>query len=60
MKSLMGRPNTHCAGESLVLASGVLRYWRMACWSEFVSRLPCASVLSVIIRITVFTPIFAR
>ena len=60
MKSLMGRPNTHCAGESLVLASGVLRYWRMARWSEFVSRLPCASVLSVIIRFTVFTPISAR
>lgn len=59
MKSLMGRPNTHWAGESLVLASGVLRYCRMARWSESVSRLPCAFVLSVMIRFTVFTPISA-
>ena len=60
MKSLMGRPNTHWAGESFVLESGVLRYCRMARWSESVSRLPCASVLSVMRRFTVFTPISAR
>ena len=45
MKSLKGRPNKHCAGET----------W---CWHPW--RLPCASVLSVIIRFTVFTPISAR
>ena len=60
MKSLMGRPNTHWAGERLVLGSGVLRYCRMAHWRESVSRLPCASVLSVMRRVTVLTPISAR
>ena len=30
MKSFMGLPKTHCAGESLVSGSGVLRYWRIA------------------------------
>ena len=60
MKSLIGLPNTHWAGESFVLGSGVLRYWSMACCSVFVSRLPCGSVLLVISHLTVFTPISAR
>ena len=59
-ESLMGWPNTHWAGERLVLGSGVLRYCRMASWRESVSRVPCASVLSVMRRFMVFTPISAR
>ena len=45
MKSLIGLPNTHCAGDSFMLGSGVLRYWSMACCRESVSRLPFRSVL---------------
>ena len=30
IKSFMGLPKTHCAGESSVSGSGVLRYWRIA------------------------------
>ena len=56
MKSLIGLPKTHWAGDSFVLGSGVLRYCSMACWNALVSRLPCASVLLVMSRLTVFTP----
>ena len=59
MKSLIGLPKTHCAGDSLVFGSGVLRYCKMACWNALVLRLPCGSVLFVISLLTVFTPISA-
>ena len=42
IKSLMGQPITHWAGDSLVLGSGVLRYCRIAHWSESVFKLPYA------------------
>ena len=50
MKSLIGLPNTHWAGDSFVFGSGVLRYWRMARCRKFVSRLLFGSVLSVMSR----------
>ena len=55
MKSLIGRPNTHWAGDNFVSGSGVLRYWRMARCNASVSRLPGGLVLLVISRLTVFT-----
>ena len=33
IKSGIGLPKTHIAGESLVSLSGVLRYWRIARWN---------------------------
>ena len=57
MKSLIGGPNTHCAGDSLVLGSGVFPYRSMALWKESVSRMPWASVLLVMRPLTDFTPI---
>jgi hypothetical protein len=59
MKSLMGLPKTHCAGDRLVFGSGVLRYCRIAHCKESVSRLPRVSVLLLMMRLTVLTPISA-
>ena len=59
MKSFIGLPKTHCAGDSLVVGSGVFRYCSIPRCSESVSRLPCGSVLLVIRRLTVLTPISA-
>ena len=56
MKSLIGRPNTHWAGDNFVSGSGVLRYWRMARCSALVLKLPVGLVLLVISRLTVLTP----
>ena len=55
MKSLIGWPNTHWAGDNFVSGSGVLRYWRMARCSASVSRLPVGLMLLVIGHLTVFT-----
>ena len=60
MRSLVGLPKTHIAGESLVDWSGVFLYCRMACWNESVLRAPSFPMLPVISRLTVFTPISAR
>ena len=60
MESLIGRPNRHYAGDNLVLRSGVFRYCRMARWRESVLRFPWGSVLVLIMRFTVLTPISAR
>ena len=60
MKSLMGRPKTHMAGERCVSRSGVLRYWSMALWNWSVFKDPSVAVLSVMSRLTVFTPTSAR
>ena len=60
MKSLMGRPKTHTAGERCVSRSGVLRYWSMALWNWSVFKDPSVAVLSVMSRLTVFTPTSAR
>ena len=59
MKSSIGLPNVHCAGDNLVLGSGVLQYWRMACCWDPVSRMPLGSVLLVMRHLTVFTLISA-
>ena len=59
MKSFMGLPKTHSAGDSCVFGSGMFRYWRTACCRELVSRLPLRVVLSVMIFLTDFTPISA-
>ena len=56
MKSLTDRPKTHIAGESFVSLSGVFLYRRMARWKASVSSSPFGPVLSVIMRLTVFTP----
>ena len=57
MKSLIGLPNTHLAGDSFVAGSGVFRYCSMAHCKASVFRLPRGSVLSVMSRLTVLTPI---
>ncbi len=59
MKSLMGLPNTHIAGDNFVSGSGVLRYCSMALWSESVSSSPFGPVLDVMSLFAVLTPISA-
>ncbi len=59
MKSRIGWPKTHIAGEILVTGSGVFLYCRMARWTASVSRSPFSPVLSVMRRFIVFTPISA-
>ena len=54
MKSRIGQPKTHWAGDNFVSGSGVLRYWRMARCSASVSRLPVGLVLLLVSRLTVF------
>ena len=56
MKSLIGLPNTHMAGDSLVSGSGVFLYCRIALWRALVSSPPPGNVLEQIKRLTVFTP----
>ena len=60
MKSLIGLPNMHIAGDSLVSLSGVLRYCSMARWKESVSISPVGPVLLVMSLFTVLTPTSAR
>ena len=60
MKSRIGRPKTHIAGESFVSGSGVLRYCSIAICTASVSSSPFGPVLSVMSRFIVFTPISAR
>ena len=59
MKSLIGLPKTHIAGESYVAGSGVLRYCSIATRNASVLRSPLGEVLDVIRRLTVLTPISA-
>ena len=56
IKSLMGLPKTHIAGESLVSASGVLRYCSIARCKASVLSSPFEPVLLVISLFTVFNP----
>ena len=56
----MGRPKTRIAGDNLVFLSGQFLYCRIARWNGSKSRSPLGAVLSVIMRLTVFTPISAR
>ena len=60
MKSLIGLPNTHIAGDTFVSGSGVLRYCSMATRKASVSKPPVADVFEVIILFMVLTPISAR
>ena len=60
MKSRVGRPKTHIAGEIFVSGSGVLRYCSIAICTASVSSSPFGPVLSVMSRFIVFTPISAR
>jgi hypothetical protein len=53
MKSLIGRPKMHSAGESFVVGSGVFRYWRIAIWRASVSRVPLGPVLLVMRRFVI-------
>jgi len=39
MKSRMGRPKTHIAGDNFVSLYGVFLYCKMARWNESVARL---------------------
>ena len=59
MKSRIGCPNMHIAGENLVSLSGVFLYCRIARWDWSVLSSPLGLVLPVIRRLTVFTPISA-
>ena len=60
IKSLMGLPKTHMAGDNPVSLSGVFRYCSMARWNLSVFRVPPGPVFSMIILLTVFTAISAR
>ena len=56
MKSLIGWPKMHKAGDNPVSRSGVFRYWSMARWNLSVSSDSLVSVLSVMSCLTVFMP----
>ena len=60
IKSLICLPNTHMAGDTFVVGSGVLRCWRIARWKVSVSRFPLGSVLDMMSRLADLTPISAR
>ena len=55
MKSLMGWPKRHIAGESLVSWLGVLRYCNIAWLNASVSSSPFGPELSMCIHLTVLT-----
>jgi len=54
IRSLIGRPYKHIAGESLVLGSGVFRYCKIAFWNWSTLISP---VLPAMSRFMVLTPI---
>ena len=56
MRSLTGRPNTHMAGDILVVGSGVFLYCRIASWNASMSMAPSLPTLPVINLLTVLTP----
>ena len=60
MKSLIGRPKTHIAGDSFVSLSGVLRYCSIARWNASVLSSPFGPVLLVMSLFTVLTATSAR
>lgn len=53
MKSLIGRPKTDMAGDSLVTGFGVLRYCNIATLKASVSSSPVGDVLEVMSRFAV-------
>ena len=55
MKSRMGRPKTHIAGDRPVSLSGVLQYWSMARWNPSEFSLPSAVTLPVRRRLAVLS-----
>ena len=55
IKSLMGPPKRHMAGEGPVWESGLLQYWRIASWRVTVSRLPLGTVFNVMTLLAVLT-----
>ena len=59
IKSLMGLPKRHEAGDSLVSLSGVFLYWSIALWKASGSRSPFEPVLFIMSRLMVFTAISA-
>lgn len=59
IKSRIGRPNTHIAGESFVSLSGVFLNLSIAHWNASVLRSPCGPVLSMMRHFTVLMPISA-
>jgi hypothetical protein len=56
MKSLIGWPKTHIAGESCVSLSGVFLHWSIARWNVSVSSSSLGPVLSAIRRLSVLAP----
>ena len=56
MKSLIGWPKMHIAGESFVSLSGVFLYWSITHWNASMSRSPLGPVLSAIRHLIVLTP----
>ena len=56
MRSLTGRPNTHMAGDVLVVGSGVFLYCRIASWNASTSMMPSCPTLPVINLLIVLTP----
>ena len=49
MKSLIGRPKMHMAGESLVSGSVVLWYWSITRWTASVSTVQLPIGTSVVV-----------
>ena len=60
IKSRIGRPNMHLAGDNFVSLSGVFLYCNIARWNASVLRSPLGLVFPVIKRLTVLTPTSAR
>ncbi len=56
IRSLVGRPNRHMAGDIWVSGLGLFLYTRSALWNDDMS----VSVFPAISRLTVFTPVSAR
>ena len=56
IRSLIGLPKMHIAGDSLVVGSGVFLYCRMAFWNASMLMSPSFPVLPVINSLMVLTP----
>ena len=59
IRSLIGRPNTHSAGDCFVEGSGLFRYWSITFWNASIERSPSVPVFPAISLLMVFTPISA-
>ena len=59
MRSFIGLPNTHMAGDIFVVGSVVFLYWRIAFWNASMLTAPSLPTLPVISLLMVLTPTLA-